>query len=203
MKETDCIFEPFAGEGNWVRSFPHTCSVIQTEIVNGTDYRSINLDEVTPDWVITNPPFRLENDDPTKKRFNSFYHLIEYFAGRTNKGFAFLANDSCFSTLTPPRLKKLYNEKNMYLYKVVVCSVKKWRGRYFFLIFRNRCCKGCGGKKEACSSCPDKENQEPNEEPNQEPNQEPVVDHSHEHEHEHEHEAVERYDFLDFIEGTY
>jgi len=83
------------------------------------------------DWVVSNPPFRLETG---KKRVNSFYLLIDYYSTRVNKGICFLANDSCFSTLTPKRLKDL-NSKGLYLSKIVVSNIKKWRGRYFFLIF--------------------------------------------------------------------
>jgi len=45
-----------------------------------------------------------------------------------------LGNDFCFSSLTPNRIKEI-NQKGWYLQKIIVCSIKKWRGRYFFIIF--------------------------------------------------------------------
>jgi hypothetical protein len=138
MKPTDTVFEPFAGEGSWLRAFSAEQNIIQTELQHGTDYKSIDLKNVSVDWVITNPPFRIENEKG--KLVNSFYYLCDYFAGKTNKGFAFLGNDYCLSTLTPIRLKNLYEKKGVYIYKIVVCNIKKWRGRYFFIIFKNRSC---------------------------------------------------------------
>ena len=138
LTTSDLVFEPFSGEGNWLKAFPTNQNVITTEIENGADYRTINLGEKNVDWVITNPPFKIENDKC--KLVNSFYLLCDYFAGKTNKGFAFLANDYCLSTLTPKRMKDLYQNKGVYIYKIIVCSIKKWRGRYFFIIFKNRFC---------------------------------------------------------------
>ena len=84
------------------------------------------------DWVISNPPFRLE--DNTGKRENAYFTILDYFSTRVRKGIAFLANDNCFSTLNPRRLQ-LLNNRGLYLQNIIVCNVKKWRGRYFFLIF--------------------------------------------------------------------
>jgi hypothetical protein len=80
----------------------------------------------------SNPPFKLEKENG--KLENSFYPLLDYYSTRVNKGIAFLGNDYCFSTLTPLRLKKL-NDAGLYLQGYTICNVKKWRGRYFFMIF--------------------------------------------------------------------
>lgn len=135
LTDEDVVFEPFAGEGAFVEAFPNKANVIQTEIQDGTDYRSVDLETTRIDWVITNPPFRLERT--TGKRTNAFYELCDYFAGKTKKGFAFLGNDACLSSFTPKRLQHLRETKGVSISKVVVCSVKKWRGRYFFVIFKN------------------------------------------------------------------
>lgn len=136
INKNDIVFEPFAGEGAFVKSFPYPENVITTEIEHGTDYKSIDLDKTKVDWVISNPPFRLDREEG--KRTNSFYELVNYFSGKTRKGFAFLGNDRCFSVFTPKRLKYLYEEKGVYIWKIIVCNVKKWRGRYFFIVFRNK-----------------------------------------------------------------
>jgi len=99
------------------------------EIQQGRDYQTLTADY---DWVITNPPFRLETGT---KRVNSFWFLLDYYTQRAKKGIAFLGNDSCFCTLTPRRLAIL-KERGWKMTKVMVCSVKKWRGRYFFFILQ-------------------------------------------------------------------
>lgn len=191
LTTTDLVFEPFSGEGNWVRAFPNEQNIITTEIEQGTDYKSVDLKNAGVDWVITNPPFRLENEKG--KRVNSFYYLCDYFAGKTNKGFAVLANDCCLATLTPKRLKDLYQNKGVYVYKMVVCSIKKWRGRYFFVIFKNRCCNACKLKKEGC--CPKMTEAEKKE---YEENMKDAENHHH-----HHHGGKERFDFFDFVEGNF
>ena len=45
LKPTDLIFEPFAGEGAWIRAFSPEQNVIQTEIEHGTDYKTIDLEK--------------------------------------------------------------------------------------------------------------------------------------------------------------
>jgi hypothetical protein len=136
QEDGDTYFEPFAGEGSFVRAFPENSHVITTEKEDGTDYRDIT-DFSKIDWVISNPPFRLD-EHGDGRRVNSFYQLTDYFAGKTQKGLAFLGNDHCLAVFTPKRLRYLYEEKGVYIYKIVVCNVKKWRGRYFFVIFKNR-----------------------------------------------------------------
>lgn len=127
--EGDSVLEPFKGEGAFYNNLPDKVVKYYTEIEEGLDYKDF-IDTV--DWVISNPPFRLETGN---ERVNSFYYLIDYYSSRVNKGIAFLGNDYCLSTLTPKRLKQLEG-KNIYLHNITVCNIKKWRGRYFFLIFK-------------------------------------------------------------------
>jgi hypothetical protein len=198
LGNTDLIFEPFAGEGAWIKALHPEQNIIQTEIEHGTDYKSIDLETTLVDWVITNPPYRIlsEGEAEGGKRENAFIQLANYFAGKTNKGFAFLLNDKCFSALTPPRLKNLYEEKGVYIHKIVVCSVKKWRGRYFFIIFKNRCCLACKRKKQGC--CPkltDEERAKLFAEIDEEERKEK--------EEELKKAKGERFDFFDFLEGSF
>jgi hypothetical protein len=137
LSQSDVVFEPFAGEGAWVRSFPVSQNIITTELEYGTDYTTIDLEKVKVDWIITNPPFCLDVPGKTKRE-NAIPKLANHFAGKTNKGFALLINEQGFASLTPPRLKILYETKGVYIYKMVVCNVKKWRGRYYFVIFKNK-----------------------------------------------------------------
>jgi DNA modification methylase len=125
----DTVLEPFKGEGNFYNNFPANVVKSWAELEQGRDYKDV---QGNYDWVITNPPFRLETGT---KRVNSFWFLLDYYSTRTNKGIAFLGNDSCFCTLTPRRIT-LLQERGWYIQKIVVCAVKKWRGRYFFFILQ-------------------------------------------------------------------
>jgi tRNA G10 N-methylase Trm11 len=129
LEEGDIVLEPFKGEGSFYNNFPENVVKHYTEIEEGLDYKDF---KETVDWVCTNPPFQIETDT---KRVNSFYPLLEYYSDKVNKGIAFLANDRCFSTLTPKRIKIL-EANNLFLSKVIVCNIRKWRGRYFFIIFK-------------------------------------------------------------------
>ena len=124
----DFLLEPFRGERAFYDNFPENNPKDWCEITEGFDYKDYNGNY---DWVITNPPFQLEEGT---KRINAFWLLLDYYSTRAKKGIAFLANERCFSTLTPRRLSIL-KERGWYIHKIVVCSVKKWRGRYFFIVF--------------------------------------------------------------------
>lgn len=125
----DKVVEPFKGEGAFYNAFPDYVEKDWAELEQGKDYKELTAEY---DWVVTNPPFRL---DTGTKRVNSFWFLLDYYSQRARKGIAFLGNDKCFSTLTPRR-QALLKERGWKITKVVVCSVKKWRGRYFFFILQ-------------------------------------------------------------------
>ena len=125
----DILYEPFKGEGSFYNNFPIGNIKHYTEIEEGLDYKNFNQNV---DWIITNPPFQLDGDNG---RVNAFWYLLNYYLDKVNKGIALLGNDYCLATLTPKRLPIL-NSKGWYLNKLIVCSVKKWRGRYFFMVFK-------------------------------------------------------------------
>ena len=130
LEENDRVLEAFRGEGAFYNNLPPFVIRDWCEILEGRDFK----DYIEPiDWVVSNPPFRLESKTG---RVNSFYYLIDYYASRVNKGIAFLGNDSCFSTLTPKRLHELQEKHNLHIHKIIVCNIKTWRGRYFFIIFK-------------------------------------------------------------------
>ena len=123
----DILLEPFRGEGAFFNAFPSDTVKLWAEKEKGVDYTDISG---FYDWVITNPPFQLNNGS---KLVNSFWFLLDYYTQRAKKGIAFLANDRCFSTLTPRRMAVL-KERGWALTRVIVCSIRKWRGRYFFIV---------------------------------------------------------------------
>jgi hypothetical protein len=129
FSDNDLVLEPFRGEGAFYDNLPNV-NKDWCEIEQGRDYKDYTKNI---DWVVSNPPFKLKTNE---KRVNSFYFLIDYYAKRVNKGIAFLGNDTCFNTLTPKRLKELNEKYNLYIHNIIVCNVKKWRGRYFFIIFK-------------------------------------------------------------------
>lgn len=128
LNDNDILYEPFKGEGAFYNAFPNRCRKIWAEIVDGKDYTI----EKEYDWVITNPPFRLEGDGG---RRNAFWELLDYFSQHAKKGIIFLGNDYCLNTLTPLRQQKL-KERGWGLTHMSMCNVKKWRGRYYVLVFQ-------------------------------------------------------------------
>lgn len=129
--DDDRVIEPFKGEGAFYNNFPANVRKDWAEIREGRDYTAI---EGEYDWVITNPPFRL---DTGGKRVNSFWFLLDYYSTRAKKGIAFLGNDTCFCVLTPRR-QKILADRGWGITKIVVSSIKKWRGRYFFFILEKK-----------------------------------------------------------------
>jgi hypothetical protein len=131
VAENDRVLEPFRGEGGFFKNFPTNTMNDFCEIEEGLDYKEY----CKPiDWVITNPPFKL---DTAGKRVNSIWTLIDYYLDRVIKGIAFLVSDYVLSTLTPKRIKSI-NDRGFYIHKIVVCCIKKWRGRYFFIIINRQ-----------------------------------------------------------------
>ena len=129
LDPNDILYEPFKGEGAFYDNFPEGHPKDWSELEAGRDYRDY-LGEY--DWVITNPPFQLNEGG---KRVNSIWFLLDYFSERARKGIAFLCNDNLLSTLTPIRIKKL-EQRGFAVESITVCNVKRWRGRYFFIVFR-------------------------------------------------------------------
>jgi hypothetical protein len=123
--DNDFVLEPFKGEGSFYNNFPDNIKKDFCEIEEGLDYKDFDKHV---DWVVSNPPFKINNK-------NCFFDLLIYYSDKINKGLAFLGNDYCFTSLTPIRLKKL-NDKGLFIDKIVCCSIKKWRGRYYFIIFK-------------------------------------------------------------------
>jgi hypothetical protein len=133
LMKGDRVLEPFRGEGSFYNNLPDFVEKDWCEITEGRDYKDYDL---SYDWVISNPPFRLQEGT---KRENAFWKLLKYYTTKANKGIAFLGNDYCFGTLTPGRLKEL-NESGWFIHSITCCAVKKWRGRYFWIVLRNQPC---------------------------------------------------------------
>ena len=134
LVEGDICYEPFAGENAFYNAFPPFVTRDWTEITRGRDYK----DHTNPyDWVITNPPFRLPNNEGIRK--NAIYPLLLHFATKARKGIAFLASDYAFNSLTPIRIKKMA-ALGFYLKSLTTCAIKEWRGRYYFMVWTKEPC---------------------------------------------------------------
>jgi hypothetical protein len=131
-EDGDTLYEPFKGEGAFYNCFPVTTNNIWTEITEGKCYKEFT-EEV--DWVITNPPFKLPNEKGERK--NVIYPLLLHFTSIAKKGIAFLVSDYGLNSLTTKRLNQM-KEAGFYLQKLIVCGIKKWRGRYYFMIFTKK-----------------------------------------------------------------
>jgi hypothetical protein len=130
LQEGDTVYEPFKGEGAFFKNFPANTTNLWAEIKQGKDFQV----EQDYDWVITNPPFRLTEE---YQRINGFWLTLDYFTQRARKGVAMLFNKKCLEALTPKRLETLAS-RGFTVQKIVVCSVKKWHGRYYFLIVEKK-----------------------------------------------------------------
>lgn len=135
----DTLLEPFKGEGAFYNIFPNYTNNIYCEIEEGIDYKE-KTENI--DWVITNPPFKLP--DKNGKIKNAIFPLLLHFSLIAKKGIAFLVNDYGLNTLTTKRLQQI-EENGFYLKKLIVCGVKKWRGRYYLMIFTKEPCDFLSG----------------------------------------------------------
>ena len=129
FKQEDIVYEACAGEGAFFNNFPIYTKNYSTEINKGTCFTSFT-DKV--DWVVTNPPYNLVLND--KKIRSSFWYLLKYFCNQSRKGIALLGNYNCLNSLSPKRMKEL-ESMGWYLNNIVICDIKKWNNRYFFMIF--------------------------------------------------------------------
>lgn len=136
LEPNDILYEPFKGEGAFYDHFPEGHSKEWSEITQGRDYKDF-LGEY--DWVITNPPYRLETNEEQKdnafRRVNAFWVLLDHFSQKAKKGIAMLVNDRCIVSLTPRRIAILEG-RGFAVESITVCNVKRWRGRYFFIVIR-------------------------------------------------------------------
>ena len=131
----DKVLEPFKGEGAFYNNLPDNIIKTYCEIEEGLDYKAYNE---PIDWVIINPPFCFDYNPQKGRQENAFYTILKHYSTKVNKGLAFLSNDRC---LTPKRIKEL-NDNGLYLHNIICCSVKKWRGRYYFCIFKLKTIQG-------------------------------------------------------------
>lgn len=127
------VIEPFAGSGSFYNQFPINVNKFKTEIREGTDFRDFDYVGNNIEYIVTNPPYAIKNDNNIEK--NAYHDILMFFAViPTVKKIVFLSSATCYNSLTRKRTKEL-NDAGMYLEKVTMTEVKKWRNRYYVLHF--------------------------------------------------------------------
>jgi len=119
IEPTGVIYEPFAGEGAYVKQFAasgFTNPVVSTELDLGQDF----FDFSGPvDYIISNPPYSCI-DKVLAKSVSLEPKLISYLIGVNN--------------LTAKRIEFM-NNHGYFLAKLKMCKVFKWFGMSFICVF--------------------------------------------------------------------
>ena len=124
----DILLEPFAGENSFYDNFPNELEKHRCEIEDGLCYKDFDYDGIKPTTIITNPPFRIGGK-------NAFFDIMLFYSQiRSIKNMYILCSAICFESLTPIRMFKL-NEKGLFINKITIINIKKWRGRYILINF--------------------------------------------------------------------
>ena len=127
INKNDTVLEPFKGEGSFYNQLPECKKLYceKDENINFFDWQ----DKV--DWIVSNPPFKILVDN---KPTNGLIPIIEHSMTITSKGFGYLVNNRLFNALTVRRLR-LWKNKGFCISYIKVYEIKKWFGRYFFILF--------------------------------------------------------------------
>ena len=123
IEPDDVLLEPFMGGGAFYDHFPKENIKDWCEITKGRDF--LHYDGVC-DIIITNPPYI----DCGLLCLDWIYKCMEC----ASKTVAILLNMKALNSLTPLRLSKM-KEKGWSITKIHICNVKKWYGRYYFVVF--------------------------------------------------------------------
>jgi len=122
----DRFYEPFRGEGSFFDVMPEPKD--WAEIEQGRDFFTYLPFDGHCEHIITNPPFRIHGK-------NSFIPALERSMNISTKTIAMLINYKMINSLTPIRLEQ-YKQKGWVITAIHIVNVKKWYGRYWFVIFR-------------------------------------------------------------------
>ena len=122
----DRFYEPFRGKGAFYDIMPEPKD--WAEIKLGRDFFIYLPFDGNCEHIVTNPPFRVDGN-------NSFITILERSMNIANKTVAMLINHRMMNSLTPIRLEK-YKKNGWVITNIHVVSVKKWFGRYWFVIFK-------------------------------------------------------------------
>jgi len=122
----DRFYEPFKGDSAFYDIMPNPKD--WAEINLGRDFFTYQPFDGHCEHIITNPPFRVGSN-------NSFIPILEKSMTIATKTVAVLINHKLMNALTPTRLEK-YRKNGWVISKIHVVSIKKWFGRYWFVVFK-------------------------------------------------------------------
>lgn len=125
--EGEFVLEPFCGDGNFYNNLPKHVRKDWCEMTKGRDF--FEYEGPKPHTIITNPPFR---DAPGGK--NLVIPCLDKCLQVAQKRVIYLLNDKGFHSLTASRMKK-YVGWGWGVTHLSVWDLKKWRGRYYLLIW--------------------------------------------------------------------
>jgi hypothetical protein len=91
------------------------------ELSEGHDFLTCNQGA---DWIVGNPPFDI------------FWLFLEHSMKLSRKGIGFLMSTNCINSMFLPRRLKLVEDAGFGIVSIHVLNIKKWRGRYFFVIYK-------------------------------------------------------------------
>lgn len=129
-EEGDRWYEPFRGKN---RAFYNAMPEPKdwAEITEGRDFFTYMPFDGHCEHIVTNPPFQTYVNG---KWSNAYIPILERCMNIATKTIAFLISHRLFNSLTPHRLTK-YKKNNWTITKIHVVSIKKWYGRYYFVVF--------------------------------------------------------------------
>ena len=128
--EGDRFYEPFKGKrGAFYKVLPEPKD--WAEVSEGRDFFTYEPFDGHCEHIITNPPYRTYING---KWCNAYIPILERCMRMATKTVAFLTSHKIFNALTPNRLEK-YHKLGWAITKIHVVSVKKWFGRYYFIVF--------------------------------------------------------------------
>ena len=119
--KADWVIDPSAGEARPFLSSLPTSNTMHCEIDEGSDFLAATYEY---DWAVTNPPYHL------------LWAFIDKASREARKGLGFLVNINGINTLTPKRLD-LLRQRGFHLRRLHVCQVRRWFGRYYFIVLMN------------------------------------------------------------------
>jgi len=125
----DRFYEPFRGNGAFYDAMPEPKD--WAEISLGRDFFKYKPFDGTCEHIISNPPFRTVING---RLSNAYISILERCMTIATKSIALLISHKIFNSLTPIRLEK-YKRQGWVITKIHVVNVKKWFGRYYFIIF--------------------------------------------------------------------
>ena len=123
LKRSDSVLDAGSGKNKvWFNNLGDR-EKYECEIEDGVDF--LTWDKKV-DWVIGNPPF------------HQSWVFTEKALSITQKGIAFLANNTGLNSQMTPRRLQIMKDNGFELQHIRVVADKRWFGRYYFIIFEKK-----------------------------------------------------------------